>query len=735
MTSTSTRAHARQAAVTTATSRKIRNFSKTADSKRMSDYFGANVFTYDQMKKSLPSEDVKMLQEYAVTGRTISIDTANKVAIAVKEWALSKGATHYTHWFQPQTGSTAEKHDSFFDFDAEGLPVEKFTGKELIQQEPDASSFPSGGRRETFEARGYTVWDASSPMFLVETKNGKTLTIPSLFVAYSGEALDTKTPLLRSVRALNAKATEALKLLGTSVDYVDVNCGPEQEFFVIDEALVALRPDLQLADRTLLGRSPQKGQQLDDHYFGAIKPRVLNMIMEAEQELIKLGVPVKTRHNEVAPAQFEMAPIYESANVAADHNQIIMDTLKRVAKKHRLVTLFHEKPFAGLNGSGKHLNWSLATSDGVNLLSPGDKPDENIRFLYFLAATLKALKDNGDLLRAAVAVPGNDFRMGANEAPPAIISAFLGDTLSEVVEKITSGATGNLSERASTINLDIAKVPVIRKDNTDRNRTSPFAFTGNKFEFRALGSSQTISIPIVYLNAAVAKSLEAMNAKLAEVSSSARTTEQAALAVISETLTEARSVEFNGDGYSKEWEVEAASRGLSNLKTTPEALEVLKRPEVADLFTSLGIMSHPEELQARYNVFMERYVKIRLIEMETASELLRTHVLPAGIAHQTQLATTLEAVEEILGKFPTAQKAELEKIVALNDALLTGINKLDEVIANTHDLGEGSEAGMHVAKTALPALEAVREVSDTLEGIVDDSLWTLPKFRELLFNY
>lgn len=735
MTSPVSRASARKNAILAATSRNARKFERPDHAKRVSDYFAENVFTFEEMKKTLPSEDVNILQQAAITGQKIDIDMANKVALAVKEWALSKGASHYTHWFQPQTGSTAEKHDSFFDFDADNLPVEKFTGKDLIQQEPDASSFPSGGRRETFEARGYTIWDASSPMFLTETENGKTLTIPSLFVSYSGEALDKKTPLLRSVQALNTRAIEALKLLGDETGYVEVNCGPEQEFFVLDEALVALRPDLQLADKTVIGRGPQKGQQLDDHYFGSIKPRVLNMLMEVEHELIKLGIPVKTRHNEVAPAQFEMAPIFENANIAADHNQLVMDTLKQVAKKHSLVVLLHEKPFAGLNGSGKHLNWSISTAEGVNLLSPGDMPHENIRFLYFLAATLKGLKDNGDLLRASVAVPGNDFRMGANEAPPAVISAFLGDTLTEVVEKIKTGATGDLTSRASTIDLDLAKVPVIRKDNTDRNRTSPFAFTGNKFEFRALGSSQTISVPIVYLNAAVSKALDMMNDQLSSLISSGTSSEKAALAVVSQVFSETDAVVFNGDGYSAEWEAEAAKRGLSNFRTTPEALAVLTKSETAELFTSLGIMAHPEELNARYNVFMERYVMLRMIELETASELLRTHVLPAAIEQQKSMAIGLEAIEEVIGKYPANAKAELENVVAKTEALISGINKLDHVIAQVGEMESASEAGLYIAKDGAAALETVRAVADEIEGLVDDNLWTLPKYRELLFNY
>lgn len=732
---TASRAHARLQAVATATSRSTEKFRDPEAAKRVSEVFASNVFSHEQMKKSLGDEDLTILQEYAVSGTTLTSELADKVAQAAKEWALAKGATHYTHWFQPQTGSTAEKHDAFFDFDKDGVAIEKFRGKELIQQEPDASSFPSGGRRETFEARGYTIWDASSPMFLMDTENGKTLTIPSLFVSYSGEALDLKTPLLRSVRSVNKNATQALKLLGDETKYVEVNCGPEQEFFLIDEALAVLRPDLCLAQKTVLGKGPQKGQQLDDHYFGAIKPRVLNMIMEAELELIKLGIPIKTRHNEVAPAQFEMAPIYESANVAADHNHLVMDILKKVAKKHNLKAIFHEKPFDGLNGSGKHLNWSISTAEGVNLLSPGDTPHKNIRFLYFLAATLKALKDNGDLLRASVAVPpGNEFRMGANEAPPAIISAFLGDTLSEVVHKIATGATGDLKERAQTIDLEIAKVPVISKDNTDRNRTSPFAFTGNKFEFRALGSSQSISDPIVFLNAAVSQALAEMNTKLAELTTGTPS-DAAALAVISEVFIGAKEIEFNGDGYGEEWEIEAKKRGLSNFKTAPEALNVLTSASSADLLTSLGIMSHAEELEARYNVFMDRYVKLRLIELETAAELLKTHVIPAATLHQMNLASSIETTNTVLGKTSETQVNELEALVKLNEDLITGTSALESAIAEAHSLGEGKEAGEFIATKGLACLATVRKTADTLEGIVDDSLWTLPKYRELLFVY
>ncbi|MCY4444035.1 MAG: glutamine synthetase III [Proteobacteria bacterium] len=729
------RAYPRYSAVLASKQRSIPTFKGVDDVCSSADVFGCDTFNYHEMSKTLPDSDVKLLKEYAVMGGEISLELANRVALAVKQWATAKGATHYTHWFQPQTESTAEKHDAFLNVDVGMKAIEKFTGELLVRQEPDASSFPSGGRRATFEARGYTVWDASSFMFLASTENGKTLTIPSLFISYSGEALDTKTPLLRSIRCLNQEAVKALSLMEDETSYVTVNCGPEQEFFVIDAALYNLRPDLVLAGKTVLGAPPQKGQQLDDHYFGPINARVINMMMEVEHELMRLGVPIKTRHNEVAPSQFEMAPVYEEANIAADHNRLLMAVLRKVAQKHNLAVLFHEKPFAELNGSGKHLNWSLSKDDGTNLLQPGDKPQENIRFLYFLAAAVKAVHDNGDLLRVSVAVPGNDFRMGSNEAPPAVMSVFLGETLSKVVSNLKAGKRMSSEGSSSdTIDLDIAKIPVIDKDNTDRNRTSPFAFTGNKFEFRALGSSQSISIPITYLNAAITQSLCDMNTYLEAKLAGGASRDQAVLDTVVKAFVDSQAVCFDGDSYDVEWEKEASKRGLSNLRTTPEALEVLTHDNVVDLFVRLGIMSHKQEIMARYNVFMERYVKLRLIELEVAQELLLTQVYPAALSYQQSWASSLSAVAGVLGRPPSAQKKEFEGYVSSVDALSSAMQELGGVIAKVYKLGDGKEAAEYIASEALEALDRARALADKLETVVEDGLWALPRYRELLFS-
>ena len=745
------RASPRYQALTLAKQRHIPKF-KTSITTSNCDLFGCDTFNFQQMKKTLPLADIKVLKQYSTTGKTISLDLANRVAIAVKQWAIAKGATHYTHWFQPQTESTAEKHDSFLDFDHQGSPIDRFNGELLVRQEPDASSFPSGGRRETFEARGYTIWDASSFMFIISTKNGKILTIPSLFISYSGEALDAKTPLLRSVRALNQQACKALELLQQPSDFVNVNCGPEQEFFVIDSALHNLRPDLVLTGRTVLGAPPQKGQQLDDHYFGPIKSRVINMMMEVEHELVKLGVPIKTRHNEVAPAQYEMAPIYESANLASDHNRLLMAILRKVSHKHNLSVLFHEKPFADLNGTGKHLNWSLANSQGENLLHPGENPQDNLRFLYFLAAIMKGIYDNGDLIRASVAVPGNDFRMGANEAPPAIMSVYLGETLSKIVDAIISKKTNTKSssdfqdktsypsdnylqndDSTPTINLDLAKVPVIRKDNTDRNRTSPFAFTGNKFEFRALGGSQAISIPITYLNAVIAKALSEMNVQFESHLSNGLSHQQAAFEVLSDAFSQSKAVHFDGNSYSDEWKIEAAKRSLSNYVNSPDALLVLTKPETIELFNDLGIMSGKQEIEARYNVFIDRYVKIRLIELSIAKEMINTQVIPAAVSYQKLLAQGLEGVEDVLEKFPNQQKNYFSDYVEKVDALFVAAKNLNHTIDHCNSLGEGFEAASYLAKEGLDALNKVRKLSDYFEQTVDDTLWSLPRYREILF--
>jgi glutamine synthetase len=729
------RSEARMQAVAAAAGRRVRQFDRIVGSDgaplKTSEYFGSHTFSFDLMERTLPASDVAFLKGFATSREPLPLALADQVARAVKEWAISKGATHYCHWFQPQTGATAEKHDAFFSLDDDGSAIEKFGGKQLIQAEPDASSFPSGGVRATFEARGYTAWDASSPMFLMQTDNGLTLCIPSLFCSYGGEALDKKTPLLRSIARLSDVAIESLKLLGeTGVKHVTVTAGPEQEYFLVDEAFAALRPDLTLTGRALIGKQPPRHQQLEDHYFGSIKPRVLSFMTEVEQELYRLGVPVKTRHNEVAPAQFEAAPIFENANVAADHNQLVMEVIKSVARRHRMVALFHEKPFAGINGSGKHVNWSMADSNGHNLLEPGDKPHDNLRFLYFLASVLKAVHTHGDALRMSVASPGNDFRLGANEAPPAIMSTFLGETLTEVLERITggAGAAAGSKERASVINFDLAKVPTIARDNTDRNRTSPFAFTGNKFEFRAVGASASISMPLIFVNAAVAWALTEMNAAVKAAAQGGKPTNQHILSVIEKVVQETKAVRFEGDNYSAAWHEEAERRGLPNLKTTPEALKVMKQPKLQKMLASLGIMSEAETT-ARYNVRVERYNKTRMIELETQLELLSTHVVPALVAHQGQVAQSINAAKAAGASGGVSEltrtAAQLDKLLAARDQLAAFIGKCQA----THD--EEALAAM-LADTGIEVMNQARIAANDAEAIVDDQLWSLPKFREML---
>lgn len=696
-----------------------------------SEYYGCNTFSFELMEKKLPAADVAFLRKYATSDTPLNLELANKVADAVREWAQSRGATHYCHWFQPQTGATAEKHDAFFSLDRKGNPVERFTGKELIQSEPDASSFPSGGMRATFEARGYTAWDASSPMFLMESDNGLTLCIPSLFISYNGQALDEKTPLLRSLNALNKASVESLKLLGhPETQHVIATAGPEQEYFVVDEALYNLRPDLMLAGRTLLGRLPPRGQQLEDHYFGSIKPRVLAFMTEVEHELYKLGVPCKTRHNEVAPSQCEMAPIFENANVAADHNQLVVEVLRTVARRHNLVTLFHEKPYAGINGSGKHVNWSIADNSGHNLLEPGDNPMDNIRFLYFLAATVKAVNDHSKLLRMSIASAGNDFRLGANEAPPAIISCFLGDTLTEVVNKLTSASNESLSDRARQINLDLARVPVIARDNTDRNRTSPFAFTGNKFEFRAVGASASISPSLTYLNAAVATTLNDMNDKLRRVS--LKPSNEDILKVIVETLSANKQVCFDGNGYSAEWHQEAERRGLPNLRTTPEALRPLKEPAAREMLTKLGVHK-ADEIDARYNVKLERYIKVRLIELETLHEMISNEVYPAAASYVGTLSQTVSSLKQSLGTSPQEMERELRTVADLTAKLSASKESLGRFIESCTAIHDESALADKISKEGIILMDAVRKISDDLELHIDDGLWSLPKYRELLY--
>src|SRR6476661_5253431 len=610
---------------------------------RISEYFGINTFGIRQLRDKLTKADYDRLVASVRQGKKLDSDVAPSVAKAIKDWAISRGATHFTHWFQPQTGLTAEKHDAFLTLDADDSPIEAFGASQLIQSEPDASSFPSGGLRATWEARGYTAWNPASPVFIAEWAGVRTLCIPSVFIGYNGEALDEMTPLLRSTDALSTRAIELLALLGDKgVQRVFTTLGPEQEYFLIDRAHFAMRPDLVMAGRTLIGAPPPRGQQLENHYFGGIPERVQACIAQVEHELYKLGVPIITRHNEVAPSQFEMAPRYEETDVAVDHNQLVMATLRRVALRHHLQALLHEKPFAGINGSGKHCNWAMSVRsdnkslDGANLLKPGKTPHQNIRFLAFLAAVLKGVHEHAGLLRAGIATSGNEHRLGANEAPPAIISVFMGDFLTKVIEAIASGKVPDSASDAM-LNLGVDRLPEIAKDVTDRNRTSPFAFTGNKFEFRAVGSSQSIAFPIVLLNAAVAEAIGEITEQIRGSLKKGKSVDDVVLSVVRDVFKETAAIRFEGNNYSEEWVHEAGKRGLPNLRRSPEALEQLTTKQSRTLLTKLGIFTK-EELESRYHVRVERYVKDMLIEMHTLKEMVDTLVLPASYAYAGSLS-------------------------------------------------------------------------------------------------
>jgi glutamine synthetase len=703
-------------------SRAIRSLPEMAAGSKVLDLFGCNTFDVSAMKKKLPKPIFNSLQETIRRGSKLDAAIANEVAHAVKEWALSKGATHFCHWFQPQTGLTAEKHDAFLTFDDDGRPMERFSGAQLIQSEPDASSFPSGGMRTTFEARGYTAWDPSSPIFIVDGPNGKTLCVPSVFISYHGSALDNKTPLLRSMEVLSERALAVLRLFGNKdATRVVPTLGAEQEYFLVDRAFYSLRPDLIAAGRTLIGARPPKGQELEDHYFGSIKDRVLAFMQESETELYKLGIPIKTRHNEVAPSQYETAPIFEEANVASDHNQMVMETMSRVARRHNLACLLHEKPFAGVNGSGKHCNWSLSDSEGNNLLEPGDTPHDNLQFLVFLTATLRAVHRRAGLLRAAIASSGNDHRLGANEAPPAIISVFLGDQLTRVLDGIERGETGGAGAM-ERISLGIRKLPEVARDQTDRNRTSPFAFTGNKFEFRAVSSAASISTPIAILNAALAESLAEFEQALGERLKRGVGLQDAVLEVVREAVIATKAIRFEGNNYSAEWVEEAKRRGIPNLRTTPEALGELVRPDAKAFLAKMRIFAE-EESDARYHVRMERYIKDIDIEVEALKNLVSGHVLPAAYR---QLALLAQAGS---GR---AVKASLERMDGLVDAL-TGrqadLQSAWERAGADHDV---TAHGRMLAEQVVPAMAAVREVCDKIEESVADEFWTLPKYREML---
>jgi glutamine synthetase len=702
-----------------------------------SQLFGSHVLDLDTIKKRLPKTTYHALQAFVDEGREIGDEHADAIAHAIMEWSLEKGATHYCHWFQPMTGLTAQKHDAFLSFDANLKPIERFSGNQLIQGEPDASSFPSGGMRSTFEARGYTAWDPSSPVFIASFGDTPVLCIPSVFFSYTGHALDRKTPLLRSLKALNSAASTALELLTGRKAKVTSTVGFEQEYFLIDRELYHKRPDLIMASRSVLGTSPAKHQQMDDHYFGSIKDKVLKFMAEVENRLYKLGVPCKTRHNEVAPHQYEMAPIFQTANVAADHNQLVMETLQKVAAEYGLAAIVHEKPFAEVNGSGKHVNWSMATTDGTNLLEPGNNPHANLVFLYFLVAVVNAVHKRGALLRAAIATPGNDHRLGANEAPPAIMSVFLGAHLTEILNKIKESETltaANVKE----IDLGLAELPSIAQDPTDRNRTSPFAFTGNKFEFRAVGGSQSISEPISAINASVADSLNEMNAQLQKLEN---VDEASVLSMLRPFVTRSEPIRFEGNNYGDEWIEEAVKRGLPNLRTTPEALiHVYESEEYLKFFRDIGLYS-TYEIESRYAVTLEHYNNVLGIEANILLRLLDNHVMPAAFRYQTEVATSVQAAQataedlglEGLEAAVSHQAGVFSKLSTTIGHLIDARNRLEAAIEEAHTLESAKDEALHFATKVKELMVEARSHADSLEGQVDAELWTLPSYQEMLF--
>ena len=700
------------------------------DQIKISQYFGCNTFSERTMRERLQKDVYKSYRQSLKRSEPLSPEVAKSVALAMKEWAIEQGCTHFTHWFLPMTGATAEKHDAFIMWDEPGQVTERFSGSMLIQGEPDASSFPSGGLRATFEARGYTAWDPASPAFLMEGPLGKTLCIPTAFIGYHGEALDHKVPLLRSMGVVSEQAVAALKFFGVNADSVVAQCGPEQEYFAVDLELAQQRPDLMFANRTLQGAKPPKGQELEDHYFGSIKERVLGFMQEVELECFKLGIPAKTRHNEVAPNQFEIAPIYEAANLASDHNQLLMEILKSVGERHGLAILLHEKPFAGVNGSGKHVNWSIATDEGQNLMEPGQTPEENLQFLYFLSATLKAIHTHGGLLRACIASAGNDHRLGANEAPPAIMSAFLGAQLNHILDAIEKGDVANVSIQG-IIDLGIGNLPRIEKDATDRNRTSPFAFTGNKFEFRAVGSSQPIGLPLTVINAAVAEALEELNAKLAAELKAGKELKAAVMTVVRQAIIETKAIRFEGNGYSDEWKVEAERRGLPHAKDTVAALHIWEQPAVKAVFSDRGILSEGE-LESRLHIRHEQYQKAIAIETQVLREMAETQILPSITADLGARADTLAKLAAVGINVPATLKNALQtqatlageaqsRLAAMKEALVAA-EALEDLHARTEAFGNSVNQSKH----------ALREVLDLLEEACDADLWPLPKYWQLL---
>ena len=702
---------------------------------KISEYFGENVFNLHVMRSYLPDEAYDGILEAMEKGTPISRKVADQTASAMKEWAISRGATHYTHWFQPLTGSTAEKHDSFIAPTADGRAIEKFDGSLLVQQEPDASSFPSGGIRNTFEARGYTLWDPTSPAFVW----GETLCIPTIFISYTGYALDNKTPLLKALSAVDAAATSVCQYFDKNITKVNATLGWEQEYFLVDKALYAARPDLAMTGRALFGAAPAKGQQLDDHYFGAIPERVSAFMKDFEMEAHKLGIPVTTRHNEVAPNQFELAPVFEEANLANDHNLMLMELLEKVARRHDFRILLHEKPFAGVNGSGKHNNWSLGTNTGVNLLKPGNNPKTNLRFLTFFVNTLAALHRHADVVRASIASVGNDHRLGANEAPPAIMSAFIGSQLTELLDGLEGSIkAGKLTPADKTaLKLEIGRIPEVLLDNTDRNRTSPFAFTGNKFELRAAGSTANCAVPMTVLNTIVAEQLNAFKAAVDARIKGGDKKDDALLKELQQLIKDHKAIRFEGNGYGDAWVKEAKKRGLSNLTDTPTALAVWGRKEVADLFASLGVLT-PEELHARQEVEYENYIMKRQIEARIAGDMATNIVLPAAIAYQNMLIENISGLTDVFGKDAKAltagQREVLAEVSNTVSELHTSTSKLREERAKINKMEDIAKRAVKYGSVVTPLIEEVGTHCARLEQLVDNEIWPLPKFQEMLFT-
>lgn len=710
---------------------------KVEGSVRITEIFGSNVFTLKTAREFLSDEAYKSLVASIKASQKIDRAMANQIASGIRAWAESKGVTHFTHWFQPLTGTTAEKHDSFFTIKGDGTPIEQFEGDALVQQEPDASSFPSGGLRATFEARGYTAWDPSSPAFIMQIRNGKTLCIPTIFVSYTGESLDYKAPLLKALEAMNKAAVEVCNYFDKNVTKVSATLGWEQEYFVIDEALFNARPDLVMTGRTVYGHSSAKNQQLEDHYFGSIPERVYTYMRDFEIECYKLGIPLRTRHNEVAPSQFECAPIFEDVSVAVDHNSLLMDIMDRVARRHNLRVLLHEKPFAGINGSGKHNNWSMATDTGVNLLAPGKTPKTNLMFLTFFVNTIKAVHDYADVLRASIASAPNDHRLGANEAPPAIISVFIGQYLTKVLQDVKERVSDKMDETdESMLKIDIHKsIPELLMDNTDRNRTSPFAFTGNKFEFRAVGSSANCATPMIVLNTIMAETLKKFKQEVDALIEKGEKKEIAIMHVIRQYIVDSEKVLFEGDGYSAAWEKEAEKRGLPNVKTTPLALDAMISKKAKDLFESNGIYTH-SELEARHEIELEKYIKKVQIESRIMGELATSHVLPASIRYQTLLANNIKGLKES-GVKEDAFANQMQILEKISEHINKASDLVEKMIAARkvcNDITDTREKAIaYQSKVKDTYFDAVRYHVDKLELLVDDREWYLPKYREMLF--